>query len=67
MAGKTSGLGAMVPMGKMEAERIVWEALLEMGRFDCRAGGTDQGAITLVLDLDEGFGQVRLPVVLGRR
>ena len=37
-----------------------------MGRFDCRAGETDEGATTLVLDLDEGFGQVRLPVVLWR-
>ena len=49
------------------AVRTVWETLLEMERFDCRAGEMDQGAITLVLDLAEAFYRVSLPVVWSRR
>ena len=45
------------------AERAVWETLLEMETFDYRAGETDQGAITLVLDLAAAFERVSLPVV----
>ena len=29
--------------------RIVWETLLEMDRFDCRAGEMDQGAVTVMI------------------
>ena len=45
------------------AERTVWETLLEMERFDNRAGEKDQGAITLVLDLVKAFERVSLPAV----
>ena len=34
-------------------ERTVWEALLEMNRFDYRAAEKDQGTITWVLDFDQ--------------
>ena len=43
------------------AERIAWATLLEMDRFDHRAGDMDQGAITLVLDLAEAFERASLP------
>ena len=36
--------------GSGGAERIVWETLLDMERFNYHAGGRDQGAIALVLD-----------------
>ena len=44
------------------AERTVWETLLEMDKSD-RAGETNHGAITLVLDLAEASERVSRPVV----
>ena len=45
------------------AERIVWETLLEMERFNYRAGEEDTGAITVEHDSAEAFERVGLPVV----
>ena len=45
------------------AEPTVRETLLDVDRFDYCAGGLDQGAITLVLDLAKAFERVSLPVV----
>ena len=42
-------------------ERLEWETLLVMERFDHRAGEKDQGAITL--DLARAFERVSPPVV----
>ena len=44
------------------AERTVWETLLEMERFDHRAGEKDPGAITLVLNMAEALERVSRPV-----
>ena len=45
------------------AERTVRETLLQMERFNCHAGETDQGAVALVLELAKAFDRVSLPVV----
>ena len=45
------------------AERIVWETLLVMERFNYHAGERDQGAVARVLDLAKAFEWVSLPVV----
>ena len=44
-------------------ERTAWYTLLEMDRFDHRAGELDQGAITLVFGLAETFERVSRPLV----
>ena len=50
------------------AERTVWKhSLIDMERFECRAGEKDQGAITLVLELAEAFELVSLEMVCGVR
>ena len=38
-----------------EAERTVWETLLDMERFNYHAGERDQGAMELVLELATAF------------
>ena len=45
-------------------ERSAWETLLEMERFDYRAGEVDQGAITLVLDVARAFERVPGKILL---
>ena len=45
------------------AQRLVWEVLMEMERFKCRAGEEDHGVVALVLDLAKAFERVSLPVV----
>ena len=49
--------------GRNGAVRTVWETLLEMERFDYRAGEMEQEAITLVLDLAQTFWRVGLALV----
>ena len=45
------------------AQRTVWEVLMEMERFNCKAKEEDQAALSLVLDLAKAFERVSLPVV----
>ena len=49
--------------GRNGAVRTVWETLLEMERFDHRAGEMEQEAITLVPDLAQTFWRVGLALV----
>ena len=49
--------------GRNGAVRTVWETLLEMKRFDYRAGEMEQEAITLVPDLAQTFWRVGLALV----
>ena len=37
------------------AQRTVWEILMEMERFKCRAGEKILRAVSLVLDLEKAF------------
>ena len=46
-----------------EAQRTVWEVLMEMERFNGRAKAEDQGTVALVLDLAKAFERVSLFVV----
>ena len=46
-----------------EAQRTVWEVLMEMERFNGKARAEDQGAVASVLDLAKAFERVSLPVV----
>ena len=45
---------------------IVWDALLDMGRFEYGSDWIDQGAITLVFNLATAFERVSLPVAWAR-
>ena len=45
------------------AQRTVWEILMEMERFKCRAGEEDFGEVALVLNLAKPFERVSLPMV----
>ena len=46
-----------------EAQRTVWEVLMEMERFNGRAKAEDQGTVALVLDLAKAFERVSILVV----
>ena len=45
------------------AQQTVWEILMEIKRFNCRAGEEDLGAVALVLDLAKAFERASLRVV----
>ena len=45
------------------AQQTVLEILLEMERFQYRAGGEDLGAVASVLHLEKAFERASLPVV----
>ena len=44
-------------------QQTVWEILMEMERFYCKAKEENQGAVALVLDLAKASERVSLPVV----